>query len=137
VDRTQNVLYIIQRRSEQLDVLFCLLYINQLPVSVDRTQNVLFIIQRRSEQLDVLFLLLYINQLPVSVDHTQMYYVSSNADRSDLTCFFVCYIPINCLYQWILLKMYYYISSNADRKRRLEQLDMLFRLLYINQLPVY
>jgi hypothetical protein len=48
VDPTQNVLYIIQRRLEQLDVLFRLLYINQLPVSVDRTQNVFYIIQRRS-----------------------------------------------------------------------------------------
>jgi hypothetical protein len=51
VERTQNVLYIIQRQSERLDVLFCLLYINQLPVSVDRTQNV-----------DLFFRLLYINQ---------------------------------------------------------------------------
>jgi hypothetical protein len=84
-------------------VLFCLLYINQLPISVDRTQNVLYIIQRRSETL--------------------------------IGALFVCYISINCLYQWIVPKMYY-ISSNADRKRRSEQLDVLFRLLYINQLPV-
>jgi hypothetical protein len=30
----------------------------------------------------------------------------------------------------------YYISSNADRKRRSEQLEVLFLLLYIIQLPV-
>jgi hypothetical protein len=43
----------------------------------------------------------------------RLYYISSNADRRDLTRFFVCYISINCLYQWIVPNMYY-ISSNAD-----------------------
>jgi hypothetical protein len=27
-----------------------------------------------------------------------MYYISSNANRSDSTCFFFCYISINCLH---------------------------------------
>jgi hypothetical protein len=117
-------------------VLFCLLYINQLPVSVDRTQNVLYIIQRQSgTSIGALFVCyISINCLYQGIV-PKMYCISSNADRSDLTCFFVCYISINCMYQWIVPKMYY-ISSNADRQHRSERLDVLFCLLYINQLPV-
>jgi hypothetical protein len=43
-----------------------------------------------------------------------MYYISSNADWSGSTCFFYCYISINCLY---ISGVYSrcIISSNADR----------------------
>jgi hypothetical protein len=151
VGRTQNLLCIIQRRSERLTLFVCYISINclewsvpkiyyisfncplewsnnQVPVSEECTQNVLYIIQRRSEQLalfvcyiiQLLFRLLYINQLPVvEWSVPKMYYISSNADRSD-SC------KIND------------VSFNADRtqnllyiiQRRSQRLDVFFRLLY-------
>jgi hypothetical protein len=60
------------------------------------------------------FLLLFINQLPVEWSVPKIYYISSNADRSDSTCFFFCYISINRILEWSVPKIYY-ISSNADR----------------------
>jgi hypothetical protein len=108
VDRTQNLLCIIQSRSERLALFVC--YINQLPV-VDRTQNLLCIIQRRSERL-VLFVC-YINQLP-GVERTQnilhIIQLPTGANRTQNVLYII--------------------------QRRSEQLDVLFRLLYINQLPV-
>jgi hypothetical protein len=47
VDRTQNLLYIIQRRFGAARD-FRLLYIIQLPTGVERNQNLLYIIQRQS-----------------------------------------------------------------------------------------
>jgi hypothetical protein len=112
VERTQNLLFIIQGRSERL-AHFLLLYINQLPTGVERTQNLLYIIQRRSARRAFSFViyhstacsgaypkfsiyhptpigvtracrLLYINQLPTGVERTQdlLPIFSSNSNKN-------------------------------------------------------
>jgi hypothetical protein len=74
VERTQNILYIIQRQSERPTPIgatraFRLLYINQLPgvewSGVEWSVPKIYYISSNADRLDVLFLLLYIIQLPV------------------------------------------------------------------------
>jgi hypothetical protein len=115
LERTQNVLYTIQRRSERLDVLFLLLYINQPHITgVECTQNVLYIIQRRSTRRAFSFVI-YHSTAYSGVKCTQILYP---------TCIKYHPTPIGAtLYQWIVPKMYY-ISSNADRQHRSERLTL-------------
>jgi hypothetical protein len=112
VECTQNLLYIIQRRSERLALFVCYISINCLysgvypkcivyhPTPIGATRA---------------FRLLYINQLPVvEWSVTKIYYISSNADRSNSRFSFVIYQSTACIVEWSVPKMYY-ISSNADR----------------------
>jgi hypothetical protein len=133
VERTQNLLYIIQRRIYHSTAYwsgvypkftiyhptpigathaFRLLYINQLPTGVERTQNLLYIIQRRSELL-ALFLLLYHSTAYTGVERTQnLLYILQR--QSELLALFFCYIIQLPILEWSVPKIYC-ISSNAGR----------------------
>jgi hypothetical protein len=109
---TQNVLYIIQRRSEQLDMLILLLYINQLPVywSVPK----MYYISSNSDRSNSLFsFVIYQSTACILVERTQNL-LCIIQHRSERQALFFCYISINRILEWSVPKTYY-VSSNADR----------------------
>jgi hypothetical protein len=116
VELTQNVLSIIQRRSERLDVLFLLLYINQPHIAgVECTQKCI-IYHRTPIGATRAFRLFYIIQLPlVEWSVPKIYYISSNANRLDVL-FLLLYQSTACsgVYEWSVPKINC-ISSNADQ----------------------
>jgi hypothetical protein len=78
---------------------FCYISINCLKWIVPKM--LLCIIQRRSERLA-----LFVWSVP-------NFFIKYHPTPIGATCFFVCFISINCL-KWIVPKCYY-VSSNADR----------------------
>jgi hypothetical protein len=143
VECTQNLLYIIQRRSERLALFVCYISFNCLPEwSVPKIYD----ISSNADRSDSRFSFVIYQSTAYCMEWSvpNIYYISSNADRLDSTCFFfcyiiqlpvvectqnllciiqrrserlalfVCYISINCLLEWSVPTIFYPDPAGTD-----------------------
>jgi uncharacterized membrane protein YidH (DUF202 family) len=116
VERTQNLLYIIQRRSTRRAFSF-IIYQSTTYWSGACTQNLLYIIQRRSERLALFVCYISIIYLLHGVYRTQnlLYIIQRRSER--LALIFICYISINYLVHWVecTQNLLYIIQRRSER----------------------